>query len=77
MRGDRINGRGRWYAASISTLRALDLSLDADDRTVRAAVREAYPFGERAYHPYKVWCQAVKDWQSERAKLRAWTGGKA
>lgn len=21
------------------------------------ALREAYPFGERRYHPYKVWCE--------------------
>ena len=28
----------------------------ADDKTIRRALREAYPWGERAMHPYKVWC---------------------
>lgn len=22
----------------------------------KRALREAYPFGQRAYHPYKIWC---------------------
>jgi len=33
---------------------------DSDDKTLRKALREAYPFGERAYHPYKIWCDEVK-----------------
>mgnify|MGYP001129113003 FL=1 len=28
----------------------------ADDKTIRRALRDAYPWGERAMHPYKVWC---------------------
>jgi hypothetical protein len=27
---------------------------------LRAALREAYPFGERAYHPYKIWRDEIK-----------------
>ncbi|NLE06851.1 MAG: hypothetical protein GX638_18895 [Crenarchaeota archaeon] len=27
-----------------------------DERTIRLALRYAYPWGERAMHPYKVWC---------------------
>jgi hypothetical protein len=30
------------------------------EREVRAALREAYPFGERKYWPYKVWCDEVR-----------------
>lgn len=30
-----------------------------DLKLVRKALREAYPFGERAMHPYKVWCSEV------------------
>lgn len=28
----------------------------------RKALQAAYPFGERAHHPYRVWCRAVCDW---------------
>lgn len=28
----------------------------ADDKTIRRALRDAYPWGERAMHPYKIWC---------------------
>lgn len=30
------------------------------EKEIRMALREAYPFGERAYHPYKVWCDEIK-----------------
>lgn len=33
----------------------------------REAVREAYPFGERAYWPYKVWLARVKAWRAAHA----------
>lgn len=28
---------------------------------VRGALFEAYPFGERKYHPYKIWCDEVRE----------------
>ncbi len=31
-----------------------------DMKAVRARLREAYPFGERRYHPYKIWCDEVR-----------------
>jgi len=27
---------------------------------IRKALREAYPFGERRYWPYKIWCDEVR-----------------
>lgn len=29
------------------------------ERELRRALREAYPFGQRAYHPYKVWLDEI------------------
>lgn len=29
------------------------------EKEIRKALREAYPWGERAMHPYKVWCSEV------------------
>lgn len=31
-----------------------------DMEALRAALRDAYPFGERAYLPYKIWCDEVR-----------------
>ena len=31
-----------------------------DERTIRRALRDAYPFGQRAMHPYKAWCDEVQ-----------------
>lgn len=35
-----------------------------DLKTIRLALREAYPFGPRRMHPYRIWCDEV------RAQLR-------
>lgn len=32
----------------------------ADRKALRKALREAYPFGERAHWPYKAWLAEVK-----------------
>lgn len=32
------------------------------ERAIKAAIRDAYPFGEREYYPYKAWCEEVR-WQ--------------
>jgi len=31
-----------------------------DMKLLRKKLREAYPFGERKYFPYKVWCDEIK-----------------
>ena len=31
-----------------------------NERTLRKALFDAYPFGERKMHPYKVWCDEVR-----------------
>jgi len=36
------------------------LPADASERERRRALSEAYPFGERRYHPYRVWCREVR-----------------
>jgi hypothetical protein len=30
------------------------------EKEIKAAIKDAYPFGERAYHPYKIWLDEVK-----------------
>ncbi len=40
--------------------RVLQANADKTEKEKRAALREAYPFGERAYHPYKIWLNEIQ-----------------
>ena len=31
-----------------------------DEKVIRQALRDAYPFGERAMHPYKIWLDEIR-----------------
>jgi hypothetical protein len=31
-----------------------------EEKAIRRALRDAYPFGQRAMHPYKAWCDEVR-----------------
>jgi hypothetical protein len=31
-----------------------------DEKVIREALFEAYPFGQRQYHPYKIWCDEIR-----------------
>jgi hypothetical protein len=44
----------------------------ASNAEIRKALRAAYPFGERKYWPYKVWCSEIQ-WQrfGKRTKPRS------
>lgn len=33
---------------------------DKTESEIRKALQDAYPFGERKYHPYKVWCDEIR-----------------
>lgn len=77
-------------AAKVAIQKALQEAeaqgLDAE--ATRTHVNAAYPFGERAYHPYKIWLSEMKatfspkptgksaKTQSDLAKLQAWNEGK-
>lgn len=30
------------------------------DKEIRKALKDAYPWGERQYHPYKIWLDEIK-----------------
>lgn len=40
----------------------------ADEKVIRKALIEAYPFGERKYHPYKIWCSEVNNQMKGKKK---------
>ena len=31
-----------------------------DEKALKKALLDAYPFGERKYHPYKIWLDEIK-----------------
>ena len=31
-----------------------------DERALRRALADAYPWGERRLHPYKIWCDEIR-----------------
>jgi hypothetical protein len=31
-----------------------------NEKVIRKALKDAYPFGIRKYHPYKIWCDEIK-----------------
>ena len=30
------------------------------EKEIKKALREAYPFGQRSFHPYKTWCDEIR-----------------
>ena len=54
----KTNASWREVAAPIIA-RVLSETAGQDEKTIRRALRDAYPFGERSMHPYKVWCDEV------------------
>lgn len=49
----------RDYAAPIIA-KVLKENRGKSEKEIRKALKEAYPFGERKYHPYKIWLDEIK-----------------
>ncbi len=39
------------------------------EKALRKALRDAYPFGERKYHPYKIWLDEIARQRGLKPKL--------
>lgn len=48
-----------------------DVPKGTDRQTCERLLFDHYPYGERAYHPYRAWRRAVNDCLNERAKFDA------
>ncbi len=52
-----------WREKSAAVIARVVAEVGTDDqKALKKALFDAYPFGERQYHPYKIWC-------NERAKV--------
>lgn len=49
----------RKHAAPIIQ-QVLEETKGQDEKEIRRALRDAYPFGGRDHHPYKIWCDEIK-----------------
>lgn len=61
-----------WSLVSRQTIERVALTIPDDTplKERKRIIREAYPFGQRSYWPYKAWCKA------QRAYLSRWTDPK-
>lgn len=50
--------RWREHCAPIIA-RVLLEAAGGDEKTIKAALREAYPYGEREHHPYQIWLDEI------------------
>lgn len=62
----------RWrIAARRAIQKAIAESAGKSDKEIRKAISDAYPFGERARYPYKIWLDEVKaQTRTQRAQYR-------
>lgn len=78
--------RKTWYELAANAIRVelvIAGQLGLDESATLARVDSAYPFGVRAYYPYKAWLKARRDLVTgpmlidsrDREKLRQWNAG--
>jgi hypothetical protein len=41
-----------------------------EEAVIRKALKDAYPFGERSYHPYKIWLDEVQKQRGIKKRKR-------
>lgn len=44
----------------------LERTRGMSEKEIKAALHAAYPFGERNYHPYKIWLSEIKKQRKKR-----------
>lgn len=55
-----MTGRSHWRSKAAPIIaQVLRETEGQDEKAVRDALRDAYPFGPRQYHPYKIWCDEI------------------
>jgi len=65
--------RSHWRAIAKPIIyRVLKETKDKEEKEIKKALRDAYPFGERKYHPYKIWLDEIKKQRSFQ-KSRGWS----
>jgi hypothetical protein len=58
----------RWRDVAAPIIRRI-LAMDLDPKAQRKALHDAYPFGERKYHPYKIWLDEIARQRGKKPPL--------
>lgn len=60
---------GTWRDSARPIIAAvLQANQGKTEREIKAALRAAYPWGQRQYHPYKIWCDEIKSQRGLKRK---------
>lgn len=59
----------RDWAAEIIT-ETLKATAGQTEKEIKSALKNAYPFGERSNHPYKIWLDEIKRQRSGKLERR-------
>lgn len=66
VRGTHGGSYSYWRVQAAPIIRrVLTETTGKSEREIRAALKAAYPFGPRKYHPYKIWLSEVKRQRGE------------
>lgn len=70
-----MNG-SRWRKEAAPVIRKVLMDTQGKpEAEIRKALHDAYPFGQRAYHPYKIWLDEIQRQRGKRHPIghkRAW-----
>lgn len=63
-----VYGVSTWRAQAAPIIaKVLEDNYGKSNDEIRTALRDAYPFGERKYHPYKIWLNEIqRQWKQGR-----------
>jgi len=60
------NNESHWRRVAAPIIAAVLEKYPVPSADQEKALREAYPFGERKYHPYKIWLNEIKQQKGGR-----------
>lgn len=64
--------KGTWRSIAAPIIaKVLAETIGKEESEIRKALREAYPFGQRSLHPYKVWCDEIQKQRGIKKKKRS------
>lgn len=67
--GSRVMSESYWRKQAAPIIAAVLADMKGEpDKVIRKALRDAYPFGPRQHHPYKIWCDEIKVQTGTKAK---------
>lgn len=50
--------------------RVLEETKGKEEKEIKKALREAYPFGARENHPYKIWCDEINRQRGKKKRTK-------